>query len=124
MINNCSAPHYTVLLQLGEEGVHMNNFTFMNFVSLKLIIEGEIKENVSIHISNFKGVFGNVLGKTFNTIIYYILIYEQGVQKKQGSLLTNDMAITPLKSIIKGKSWCVLENSALMLQDRHQIFQN
>lgn len=64
VINNCSAPHYTVLLQLGEEGVHMNNFTFMNFVSLKLIIEGEIKENVSIDISNFKGVFGNVLGKT------------------------------------------------------------
>ena len=87
MINNCSAPHYTVLLQLGEDGVHMNNFTFMNFVSLKLIIEGEIKENVSIHISNFKGVFGNVLGKTFNTIIYYILIYEQGVQKKTGILV-------------------------------------
>ena len=71
MINNCSAPHYTVLLQLGEEGVHMNNFTFMNFVSLKLIIEGEIKENVSIHISNFKGVFGNVLGKTY----YHYLLY-------------------------------------------------
>ena len=34
------------------------------------------------------------------------------------------MAITPLKYIIKGKSWCVLKNSALMLQDRHQTFQN
>ena len=65
----------------------MNNFTFMNFVSLKLIIEGEIKENVSIHISNFKGVFGNVLGKTLNTIIYNILIYEQGVPKKTGILV-------------------------------------
>ena len=70
----------------------MNNFTFMNFVSLKLIIEGEIKENVSIHISNFKGVFGNVLGKTFNTIIYHILVYVQGVPKNTGILV--DVAIT------------------------------
>ena len=44
-----------MLLQLGEAGVYMNNFTFKNFVSLKLIIEGEIKENVSVDISNFKG---------------------------------------------------------------------
>ena len=33
------------------------------------------------------------------------------------------MAITTWKSIKKGKSWCVLENSAHMLQDRHQTFQ-
>ena len=62
-IENCSAPHYTVLLQLGEAGVHMNKFTFNNFVSLKLIFEGEIKENVTVDISNFRGVFGNVLGQ-------------------------------------------------------------
>ena len=62
-INNCSAPHYTVLLQLGEEGIHMNSFTFKNFVSLKLIIEGEVKEDINIEIENFQGVFGNVLGK-------------------------------------------------------------
>ena len=63
IINNCSALHYTVLIQLGEEGIHMNNFTFKNFVSLKLILEGELKENVSINIENFSGVFGNILGQ-------------------------------------------------------------
>ena len=41
----------------------MNSFIFKNFVSLKLIIEGELKENVSIEIANFQGVFGNVLGQ-------------------------------------------------------------
>ena len=41
----------------------MNKFTFKNFVSLKLIFEGEIKENVTVDISNFRGVFGNVLGQ-------------------------------------------------------------
>ena len=41
----------------------MNKFTFKNFVSLKLIFEGEIKENVTVNISNFRGVFGNVLGQ-------------------------------------------------------------
>ena len=39
----------------------------------------------------------------------------QGGPKKSG--ISKTMAITPLKSIRKGKSWCVLENSALMLQD-------
>ena len=34
------------------------------------------------------------------------------------------MAITPLKSIRKGKIWCVFENSAKMLQDMHQTFKN
>ena len=62
-INNCSASHYTVLIQLGEEGIHMNYFIFKNFVSLRLIIDGELKENVSIEIANFQGVFGNVLGQ-------------------------------------------------------------
>ena len=52
-----------MLLQLGEAGVHINKFTFKNFVSLKLIFEGEIKENVTVDILNFKGVFGNVLGQ-------------------------------------------------------------
>ena len=61
-INNCSASHYTILIQLGEDGINIRNFTFKNFVSLKLIVEGEIKENVSIQIANFQGVFGNVLG--------------------------------------------------------------
>ena len=42
-VDNCSATHYTVLLQLGEEGVYMRKFTFKNFVSLKLIIDGEIR---------------------------------------------------------------------------------
>ena len=49
-------------------------------------------------------------------------IYIQGESKKSG--ISKTMAITPLKSIRKGKSWCVLENSALMLQDRHQTVQN
>ena len=47
--------------------------------------------------------------------------YVQGESKKSG--ISKDMTITPLKSIRKGKSWCVLENSAHMLQDRHQTFQ-
>ena len=46
----------------------------------------------------------------------------QGGPKKSG--ISKTMAITPLKSIRKGKSWCVSENSALMLQDRHQTVQN
>ena len=61
-LDNCSALHYTVLLQLGEEGVFLRKFTFKNFVSLKLIIDGEIKDNVTVEIENFNGVFGNVLG--------------------------------------------------------------
>ena len=48
-------------------------------------------------------------------------IYLQGEPKKRG--IEDDMAITPLKSIRNGKSWCVSENSALMLQDMHQTFQ-
>ncbi len=48
--------------------------------------------------------------------------YLQGGPKKSG--ISKTMAITPLKSIRKGKSWCVSENSALMLQDRHQTVQN
>ena len=39
------------------------------------------------------------------------------VSKKR--VISKTMAITPLKSIRKGKSWCVSENSALMPQDRH-----
>ena len=62
-LDNCSASHYTVLMQLGEVGVFMRKFTFKNFVSLKLIIDGEIKENVTVDIENFNGVFGNVLGQ-------------------------------------------------------------
>ena len=45
-----------------------------------------------------------------------------GWTKKRG--ISKTMAITPLKSIRKGKNWCVSENSALMLQDRHQTVQN
>ena len=62
-LDNCSASHYTVLMQLGEVGVFLRRFTFKNFVSLKLIIDGEIKENVTVDIENFNGVFGNVLGQ-------------------------------------------------------------
>ena len=36
--------------------------------------------------------------------------YIQGGPKKSG--ISKTMAITPLKSIRKGKSWCVSENSA------------
>ena len=48
--------------------------------------------------------------------------YLQGESKK--SVISKNMAITTLKSIRKGKNWCVLENSAYMQQDRHQTFQN
>ena len=37
-------------------------------------------------------------------------LYLQGESKKSG--ISKTMAITPLKSIRKGKSWCVSENSA------------
>ena len=50
----------------------------------------------------------------------YLFMYRVD-QKKSG--ISKTMAITPLKSIRKGKSWCVSENSALMLQDMHQTFQ-
>ena len=53
---------------------------------------------------------------------YQIVKYLQGEPKKK--MISKNMAITTLKSIIKGKSWCVLENSASMLQDRSRIFQN
>ena len=46
----------------------------------------------------------------------------QGESKK--SVISKNMAITTLKSIRKGKNWCILENSAYMQQDRHQTFQN
>ena len=51
-----------------------------------------------------------------------VSIISQGESKK--SVISKNMAITTLKSIRKGKDWCVLENSAQMLQDRHQTFQN
>ena len=51
-----------------------------------------------------------------------VSIISQGESKK--SVISKNMAITTLKSIRKGKNWCVLENSAQMLQDRHQTFQN
>ena len=41
---------------------------------------------------------------------YQIVKYLQGEPKKK--MISKNMAITTLKSIIKGKSWCVLENSA------------
>ena len=40
----------------------------------------------------------------------YLHIYLQGESKKSG--ISKKIAITPLKSIRKGKSWCVSENSA------------
>ena len=52
----------------------------------------------------------------------YINKYIQGESKK--SVLSKNMAITTLKSIRKGKNNCVLENSAQMLLDRDQTFQN
>ena len=59
----------------------------------------------------------------FSTHYQHSLIYLlQGESKKR--VISKNMAITTLKSIRKGKNWCVLENSAQMLQDRHQTFQN
>ena len=52
---------------------------------------------------------------------YFFLKYRLS-KKKTG--IANNMAITTLKSIRKGKTWCVLENSAQMLQDMDQTFQN
>ena len=49
-------------------------------------------------------------------------LYIQGEPKKRNLV---DKAITSLESIRKkGKGWCVSENSANMLHDRHQTFQN
>ena len=53
---------------------------------------------------------------------YESVLHIYRVSEKTGILA--DMAISPLKPIRKGKSWCVLENSELMLQDRYQTFQN
>ena len=39
-----------------------------------------------------------------------VSIISQGESKK--SVISKNMAITTLKSIRKGKNWCVLENSA------------
>ena len=45
-----------------------------------------------------------------NCTLYIDNIEIQGESKK--SVISKNMAITALKSIRKGKSWCVLENSA------------
>ena len=52
----------------------------------------------------------------------FIYMIYTGWTKKR--VISKYMTITPLKSIRKGISWCVLENSAYMMQDRHQTFQN
>ena len=44
-------------------------------------------------------------------------------RKYQKTGILVDIAINPLKSIRKGKSVCVSENLAFMLQGRHQTFQ-
>ena len=43
-------------------------------------------------------------------------LYLQGEPKK--NVISKDMTITALKSIRKGKCWCVLENSGHMLRCR------
>ena len=54
---------------------------------------------------------GAMAGKyIYLSITIYISIYLQGGPKK--SVISKKMTITPLRSIRKGKSWCVLENSA------------
>ena len=54
----------------------------------------------------------------------YLLGYLKSTRwtKKKGDL--KNVAITTLKSIRNGKNNCVLENSAQMLLDRDQTFQN
>ena len=57
-----------------------------------------------------------------NTYPGYIEMLDiQGESKKSG--ISKTIAINPLKSIRNGKSWCVSENSGLMLQDMQQTFQ-
>ena len=61
-LDNCSAPHYNMRIQLGDDDVFINTYIFRNFISGKFILEGEIKDNISIKIENFMGSFGNILG--------------------------------------------------------------
>ena len=57
-------------------------------------------------------------------IMHNMNIHMYSVQGGPKRVILVDMAITALKSIRKGKSWFVLENSAYMLQDWHRTFQN
>ena len=63
-------------------------------------------EEHSKHIFAYESVADKKVKKLVNGIIFYI----QGESKK--SVISKNMAITTLKSIRKGRSWCVLENSA------------
>ena len=60
--DNCSAPHYNMRIRLGNEDIAIHTCLLRNFLSAKFILEGEIKDNISIQIENFIGSFGNVLG--------------------------------------------------------------
>ena len=62
-------------------------------------------EQTRNHLSDLHGYYGirNCSEPVFKT-------YLQGGPKKTG--ISKNMAITTLKSIRKGKNWCVLENSA------------
>lgn len=61
-LDNCTDPHYNMKIELGTEDTSINSFLFKNFLSAKFILEGEIKDNVSINIENFGRSFGNILG--------------------------------------------------------------
>ena len=54
-LDNCSDPHYNMRINLGNEDMLIHTYNFRNFISAKSILEGEIKNNISIQIENFMG---------------------------------------------------------------------
>ena len=63
-----------------------------------------------LSFSSFSGIVSAFSGGHNISLQMSCLQYLQGESKK--SVISKNMAITALKSIRKGKSWCVLENSA------------
>jgi len=56
-LTQCSAQHYTIKLQFGEEQQDtLINYSFSDFVSGKIIFNGEIRKAISVHIEDVVGV--------------------------------------------------------------------
>ena len=59
-LENCTSPHYNMRINIDEDTI--KQYTFQNFISGKFILEGEVKDNISIQFENFQGPFNDIVG--------------------------------------------------------------
>ena len=54
-LTQCSAQHYTIKVQFGQEQESLVNYSFSDFVSGKIIFNGELRKSISVYVENVVG---------------------------------------------------------------------